>query len=137
MFVFIVAVSNLLQATAHGAEGTEEEPEPVWRVLFSSCHDLIVNVIPLSTIKTVVVVWQIITQVGSLSKDIKHLIVSDTQLASCVWASLFRPVFWEGTVKAKTTARRGPASHTDSATTICPWRSIPATVFKIIEGVYA
>ncbi|CAM9198733.1 unnamed protein product [Ectocarpus sp. 8 AP-2014] len=72
MLVVAVIVSDLVRVV--GDEAREEDGDRRKRrcleAVFVSCHTAIVKAFPLTAVKTVVVVWQITTQFGSIARNI-------------------------------------------------------------------
>lgn len=74
LLVVAVFVSDLVRVV--GDEAREEDDgrgtRRCWESMFVSCHTVIVKAFPLTAVKTVVVVWQITTQVRCRVHMIKH-----------------------------------------------------------------
>lgn len=57
---YLLAVVNV----NGGDEGEQEVPRGFWKRKSSSCYKVLLTMFPLTSIKIVVVVWQILTQVN-------------------------------------------------------------------------
>lgn len=68
LFVVLIFVSDLVRTVDGEIPGAVVAVEAtrwdtLWAGVFSSCHNIISKAIPLTAVKIVVVVWQIVTQV--------------------------------------------------------------------------
>ena len=61
--IAVAVVSDLVGVVEEASEGGEDGTRGVWGRNWSSCRAVVVKAVPLTAIKTTVVVWQIITQV--------------------------------------------------------------------------
>lgn len=62
LFVVTILVVNLVRVVDAGAENEEGE-KGFWKRKYSTCSNFLMKAFPLTAIKIVVVVWQIVTQV--------------------------------------------------------------------------
>lgn len=67
VLVAIAGVADLVTVLDEDGEGQEDGARSGWRQRWSSCRLVMAKVIPLTAIKTVVVVWPIVTQVPLLT----------------------------------------------------------------------
>lgn len=72
VFVATMVVSDLLRVGADGTEKAQDEERVGWHRRLLSCHRILVKTLPLSAIRIVVVVVQIITQVCPLQVCLKQ-----------------------------------------------------------------
>lgn len=65
VFMAIAAIYDTVRVRKNGTEDGEEwdNEEVAWKRRILSCRNFLVQAVPLSAIKTAVVVWQIVTQV--------------------------------------------------------------------------
>lgn len=63
VLVAVLVIAELVAVVDEDGAGEEDGARSAWWHSWSSCRNLIVKALPLTAIKTVVVVWQIVTQV--------------------------------------------------------------------------
>lgn len=71
VLVAFLVVSDLLQVVKDGAKETRAEPRRWWQGRLSSLHKFLVNAIPMSAIRIMVVVLQIVVQVRATRDTLK------------------------------------------------------------------
>lgn len=63
VLVAVVVIADLMRVVDERSDVGEDGAQGVWEHRRSSCHRVLVRAFPITAIKTVVVVWQIVTQV--------------------------------------------------------------------------
>ena len=71
MLVALVIVSDLLEVVGDGPDETRNEPRSWWQGKLSSLRLILGNAIPISAIRIVVVVLQIVVQVRGIKHDLQ------------------------------------------------------------------
>lgn len=73
----VLAASYLLGVVRDGAEDDQIQPQHRWRDNVSRLHNRLMSAIPLSTVRIVVTVLQIVTQVRSVRDGLNPIWVYD------------------------------------------------------------